>query len=112
MGSCKERIEILAWDCWIWSEYTSNSGLTLVGYSDSDWAGNVEDRKSTSRCCFSLGSSMVSWFSRKQSAVSLSVAEVEYIAACMAACGAVWLWKLLAGFTGQRLEPTVIHCDN
>ena len=45
--------------------YTSSSDLTLVGYSDSDWAGSVEDRKSTSECCFSLGTAMVSWFSRK-----------------------------------------------
>ena len=45
--------------------YTSSSDLTLVGYSDSDWAGSVEDRKSTSGCCFSLGFAMVSWFSRK-----------------------------------------------
>ena len=35
--------------------YTSSSDLTLVGYSDFDWAGSVEDRKSTSKCCFNLG---------------------------------------------------------
>ena len=45
--------------------YTSSSDLTLVGYSDSDWARSVEDRKSTFGCCFSLGFAMVSWFSRK-----------------------------------------------
>ena len=72
----------------------------------------MEDRKSTSRCCFSLGSTMVSWFSRKLSLVALSTAEAEYIAACMVAREAVWLRKLLAGLFGQRLEPTVIHCDN
>ena len=64
--------------------YTSSSDLTLVSCLDFDWAGSVDDRKSTSGCCFSLGSSMVSWFSRKQSAVALSTAEAEYIAACMA----------------------------
>lgn len=52
--------------------YTSSSDMTLVGYSDLDQAGSVEDRKSTSRCCFSFGSAMVSWFGRKQFAVSLS----------------------------------------
>ena len=71
----------------------------------------MEDRKSTSGCCFSL-SAMVSWFDRKQSAIALSTVEAEYIAACMAAREAVWLWKLLAGLSGQRLEPTMIHCDN
>ena len=55
---------------------------------------------------------MVSWLGRKQLAVSLSTAEVEYIATCMAAREAVWLRKLLAGLSGQSLEPTVIHYDN
>ena len=45
--------------------YISNSDLTLVSYSDSDWAGSVKDRKSSFGCCFSLGSAMVSWFSGK-----------------------------------------------
>ena len=40
--------------------YTSSSDLILVGYSNFDWAGSVEDRKSTSRCCFSLGFALVS----------------------------------------------------
>ena len=92
--------------------YTSNSDMALVGYSDFDWVGSVEDRKSTFRCCFNLGSAMVSWFSRKQSSVSLSTTEDEYIIACMVASEAIWLQKLLAGLFGQRLEPTLIHCDN
>ena len=40
--------------------YTSSSDMALVGYSDSNWAGRVEDRKSTSKCCFGLGSTVVS----------------------------------------------------
>ena len=71
--------------------YTSSSDMRLVGYSDSDWARSVEDRKSTSGCCFGLGSTMVSWFSRKQLAVALSTIEAEYIATSMAAQEAVWL---------------------
>ena len=92
--------------------YTSSSDLTLVGYSDSDWVGSVEDRKSTSGYCLSFGFAMVSWFSRKPSTVALTTTEVEYIATCMATQEAVWLRKLLAGLFGQRLEPTMIHCDN
>ena len=53
--------------------YTSRSNLTLVNYSDFNWAGSVDDRKSTSGCCFSLGSAMVSWFSKKQLVVALSI---------------------------------------
>ena len=72
----------------------------------------MKDRKSTSGCCFSLGYAVISWFSRKLTFVALSSAEAEYIAACMAAREAVWLKKLLVGLFGQRMEPTVIHCDN
>ena len=71
--------------------------MHLVGYTDSDWAGSVQDQKSTSGCCFSLGFVVISWFSRKQTSVALSSAEAEYIAACMAAREVVWLRKLLAG---------------
>eukprot|EP00253_Pinus_taeda_P025224 PITA_25224 len=70
--------------------YTTGD-VRLLGYTDADWAGNVEDCKSTSRCCFSLGSASISWMSRKQKSVALSTAEAEYIAASMASCEVVWL---------------------
>ena len=92
--------------------YTSSSDLTLVSYSDSDWAGSVEDRKSTFGCCFSLGSSMVSWFNRKQSTFSLSTVEAKHITTCMEAREVVWLGKLLAKLSRQRLKTIVIHYDN
>jgi hypothetical protein len=44
--------------------YTRDHDFRLYGYTDSDWAGSVSDRKSTSGCCFSLGSAMTSWQSR------------------------------------------------
>jgi hypothetical protein len=49
--------------------------FTLSGYTDADWAGNVSDRKNSSGCCFSLGSAMILWQSRKQSSISLSTTE-------------------------------------
>ena len=84
----------------------------MIGYTDVDWAGSTTDKKSTSGCCFSLGSGVVSWFSRKQKSVALSLAEAEYIAASMATCEAIWLRKLLVASFGQKIESTVIHCDN
>ena len=50
-----------------------------MGYTDSDWVGSVTDRKSTSGCCFSLGSTVIAWRSKKQTSVVLSTTEVEYI---------------------------------
>jgi hypothetical protein len=62
-------------------DYHRGDGFCLVGYTDSDWARCVSDRKSTSGCCFGLGSVVVSWFSQKQKSVALSSVEAEYMAA-------------------------------
>ena len=52
-----------------------NDDLDLLGYTDSNWTGNVTNRKSTSKYCFSLRSTMISWISRKQSSVAQSSIE-------------------------------------
>ena len=62
--------------------YDGSHEYGLYGYTDADWDGSISDRKSTSGRCFCLGSAMSSWFSRKQSSVSLSTAEAEYITDC------------------------------
>ncbi|XP_043699332.1 uncharacterized protein LOC122650094 [Telopea speciosissima] len=56
-------------------------GFELTTYSDADWVGCVDDRKSTSRGAFYLGESLVTWHSKKQDSVSLSIVEAEYMAA-------------------------------
>jgi hypothetical protein len=90
--------------------YTSSGGVMLHGFTDSDWMGSVVDRKSTSGYCFSLGSAMISWSSRKQGSIAQSTAEAEYIAASTASRETVWLRKLLSNLFRTELEPTVIHC--
>jgi hypothetical protein len=92
--------------------YDGDHDFTLSGYTDADWAGSVADRKSTSGCCFSLGSAMISWQSRKQSSIALSTVEAEYIAACSASCEAIWLRKLLTGLFDLEMRATAILCDN
>jgi hypothetical protein len=84
----------------------------LHGYTDSDWMGSTVDRKSTSGYCFSLGSTMISWSSRKQGSIAQSTAVAEYIVVSVANREAVWLRKLLSDLFSVELEPTVIHCDN
>ena len=92
--------------------YASGVDMRLQGYANANWAGSAVDRKSTFGCCFTLGSAMVSWCSRKQSSVALSIAEAEYIALCVAVREAMWLRKLLADLFGREMDSTVIHCDN
>ena len=79
---------------------------------DVDWARSISDRKSTLGRCFCLGSTMSSWFSKKQSSVALSMTEAEYIATCSASCEAIWLRKLMSGLFNLELDTTVILCDN
>ena len=61
--------------------YPCDSNISLRGFSDSDYVGCKLDRKSTSGTCHLLGSSLISWNSKKQACVALSIAEAEYIAA-------------------------------
>jgi hypothetical protein len=61
---------------------------------------------------FSLGSGMISWFSKKQTSVVLSKIVAEYMAACLASIEVVWLRKLLSGLFDIELDATSICCDN
>jgi hypothetical protein len=57
--------------------YNGDQDSRLIGYTDSNWVGSVSNRKSTSGCCFSLGSTMTSWQSRKQSSIDLNTTEAK-----------------------------------
>eukprot|EP00253_Pinus_taeda_P006512 PITA_06512 len=92
--------------------YKRIEGVKLQGFTDVDWAGSPSDRKRTSEGIFNLGSATVSWSNRKQRSVSLSSAEAEYMVVSQAACEAIWMWKILVGLFSQRMDPTVIYCDN
>ncbi|XP_020202713.1 uncharacterized protein LOC109788407 [Cajanus cajan] len=61
----------------IW--YKTMTKSRMIGYTDSDWAGSIDDMESTSRYAFSLGSGFFSWASKKQATVAQSTAEAEYI---------------------------------
>ncbi|KAG9446390.1 hypothetical protein H6P81_012518 [Aristolochia fimbriata] len=83
----------------------------LAGYSDADWAGDVDDRKSTSGGCFYLGTNLVSWYSKKQNSISLSTAEAEYIAAGSCCAQLVRMKQMLSDYGLNSTEMTV-YCDN
>jgi hypothetical protein len=59
--------------------YPKDIDITLRAYTDADWAGSVDDRKSTSGGAFFLGNYLVSWLKKKQTSISLSTTEAEYI---------------------------------
>ncbi|KAK6120548.1 hypothetical protein DH2020_045714 [Rehmannia glutinosa] len=91
--------------------YPKNENFSLKGYSDSDYAGNIDDRKSTSGSCQFLGDCLVSWFSNKQNCVSLSTAEAEYISAAFCCTQLLWMKQTLADYKCS-FENVHIFCDN
>jgi hypothetical protein len=93
--------------------YGRRTGTTrLVGYCDSDLAGDIDTRKSTTGALFFLGKSLVSWQSLKQRVVALSSCEAEYIAATTAATQAIWMARLLGELLGRKLEVVELKVDS
>ena len=92
--------------------YRQSDEVKLHGFMNADWVGSPTNRKSTYGGIFGIGSTTVSWYSRKQISVALSSAEAEYMAASLAACEAIWMRKILVRLFGSHLDPTVIYCDN
>uniref|UniRef100_A0A251SEE8 Putative reverse transcriptase, RNA-dependent DNA polymerase n=1 Tax=Helianthus annuus TaxID=4232 RepID=A0A251SEE8_HELAN len=92
--------------------YSKGGKQKLIGFSNSDYAGNVDDSKSTSGYIFHLGSGPISWQSKKQKVVALSSTEAEYMALTLAGCQAIWLKGILDELQGKDNYPIPIYCDN
>ena len=86
-------------------------GKPVTGFSDADWGGDLDDRRSTTGNLFLLAGGAVSWLSKKQAVVALSTTEAEYVALSLAAQEATWLQKLLTDLQ-MPTEPIVIKEDN
>jgi hypothetical protein len=84
----------------------------LVGYSDSDWCGDIDDQKSTSGYVFFMGDTAFTWLSKKQPIVTLSTCETDYVTASWCVCHAIWLRNLLSKMKLKQLGATVIQTDN
>ena len=85
---------------------------TIVAFSDADYAGDVDTRRSTSWFVFILNGAAVTWSSRRQNCVALSTMESEYIAASEASREVVWLRRLLDQIGIRQEIPTILNCDN
>ncbi|CAL5408817.1 unnamed protein product [Camellia sinensis] len=92
--------------------YKKGEQSGLIGFTDSDYAGDSNDRKSTSGYVFMMGSGVISWSSRKQPIVTLSTTEAEFVAATSCACQAIWLRRLLETLQHPHNGSTPIYCDN
>ncbi|GJS51859.1 putative ribonuclease H-like domain-containing protein [Tanacetum coccineum] len=91
--------------------YSRDSPFELVAYTDSDYAGATQDRKSTTGGCQFLGNRLISWQCKKQTVVATSTTEAEYVAAA-SCCGQVlWIQNQLLDY-GYNFMNTVINIDN
>ena len=92
--------------------YNKKGSQECICYSDTDWTGDVNDRKSTSGYLFQISGGAVTWSSKKQSCVALSTAEAEYVAISSAAQEAVWMRQLTTELQSSPKAPTVMYEDN
>ena len=112
LTAAKRILRYLKGTVYLGLSYKKCADGNLIGYSDADWAGDVDDRHSTSGNVFLLAKGAVSWLSKKQATVALSTAEAKYVALSAATQEAIWLRRLLTD-VGESLEdPIVINEDN
>ena len=71
--------------------YGKKNDLTVSTFSDADWAGSMNDKRRISGYVFLLGTTTISWSSKKQPTVALSSTEAEYRAMTNATCEAMWI---------------------
>ena len=90
----------------------ANGPLQLKAFSDSDWAGCRDTRRSITGFSIYLGSSLISWRSKKQPTVLKSSSEAEYRALASTTCELQWLTYLLRDFKVPFIEPATLYCDN
>lgn len=93
--------------------YTKNKEC-LKAYTDSDWAGDIDDRKSCTGNVATLAGGPISWKSRKQTSVALSTMEAEYVALSEISREVVYIKRLLThmGFEKYTAPPINVFCDN
>jgi hypothetical protein len=91
--------------------YSASSSLALHGFSDADFVRCRLDRKSTSGTCQFLGSSLVSWSSRKQSSVAQSTTEAEYVAVASCCSQLLWITYTMSDF-GEEYTNVPLQCDS
>ena len=90
----------------------SDENPQIIGYCDTDWAGDLNTQRSISGFVFQMGQSTISWCSRRQATVAKSTTEAEYVTLSQATQEAVWLGHLLADLGCSMNSTTTLFGDN
>lgn len=88
------------------------NNLSLLGFSDADFASDIETRRSTAGYLFKLAKGPITWSSQREKLVTLSTTESEYVAAAIATKEAVWIRKLLGDLNFVQSDATILFVDN
>ncbi|XP_035838179.1 uncharacterized mitochondrial protein AtMg00810-like [Helianthus annuus] len=91
---------------------STSSSTALTAYSDADWGGCPDSRRSTSGYCIFTGDNLISWSSKRQPTISWSSAEAEYRGVANAVAETSWLRNLLLELRVPVLKATIVYCDN
>ena len=94
------------------SNLTSNPLPEIRGWTDSDWGGDVDHRKSTSGYVYTFAGGAISWRSKKQSTVALSSTEAEYVATALAAKEGIWIKAIFEELNIFGRPTLELNCDN
>jgi hypothetical protein len=87
--------------------------LNIAGYTNAKFAGDIDDKKSSSGYIFLFGGTVVSWLSKKQNCIAKSIMESEYISCSTAVSNAVWIKCFVKSINlGMQDGPTNVFCDN
>ena len=93
-------------------KFIKDGHLKLTGFTDADWAGDLDDRKSVGAYCIYLDHNLISWSSKKQPVIARSSTESEYRSLASASAEISWLQSLFSELRLQCIEKPVIWCDN
>jgi hypothetical protein len=99
-------------NCGLWFCQKKGNQALLTGFSDADFARDIDARKNTTRVIFFLANSPITWQSMKQKVVAQSSCKLEYIAAANAKCQALWLAQALAEVQGFASSTPLLRVDN
>ncbi|KAH9680958.1 retrovirus-related pol polyprotein from transposon RE1 [Citrus sinensis] len=92
--------------------FTKGNNLDIKGYTDADWAGSIDDRRSTSGYFTFVGGNLVTWRSKKQDVVARSSTEAEYRGMAKGICELLWIKNLMQDLYIQQVSPIKLYCDN